>query len=82
MVHAILHYMGLTNASGPWYLLWSGIFGDVTIFGGALILVKRHNCHVAGCKSVITHHDPQVHAPACRRHHSMRHKRGTDPHAP
>jgi hypothetical protein len=76
MGHAILHYLGLTNASGLWYLLWSGIFGDVTIFGGLVVLVLRHNCHVTGCKSVLTHNDPALHAPACRKHHSLRHKRG------
>lgn len=47
--HIILHYLGLTNGSGYWYLLWSGIFADVTIFAAAAGLYRHHNCHTAGC---------------------------------
>lgn len=76
MWHFFLHYAGLDNASGAWYLWWSGIFGDVTVFAAVLVIAKKHNCHVKGCKSIITHNDPDVHAPACRRHHSYRGLRG------
>jgi hypothetical protein len=79
LLHALLHYAGLTNASGAWYLFWSGIFGDATIFAGVTVLARKHNCHVKGCKSVLTSNDPEVHAPACRRHHSHRAKHGRDP---
>jgi hypothetical protein len=43
------------------------------------VLARKHNCHVKGCKSVLTSNDPEVHAPACRRHHSHRAKHGRDP---
>jgi hypothetical protein len=72
--------MGLTNGSGKPYLFWSGIFSDATIFSGVIFLLKKHNCHVTGCKSILTDNDPTVHAPACRRHHSHRDKRGINPH--
>ena len=78
--HWFLHHLGLDSASGAWYLFWSGIFGDATIFGGVLILLRKHNCHVDGCKSILTSNDPAVHAPACRRHHSLGHLHGKDPH--
>jgi hypothetical protein len=74
----LMHYAGLTNASGPWYLFWSGIFGDATIFAGVAVLARKHNCHVKGCPSVITSNDPAVHAPACRRHHSHGHLHGKE----
>jgi hypothetical protein len=81
MIAFIEHILGIDNASGAWYLFWSGIFGDVVIFGGAVTIAKKHNCHVNGCKSVRTSNDPSVHAPACRKHHSLKHLHGVDPHA-
>lgn len=49
MWHWIAHILGLDNASGPWYLFWSGFFGDITIFGGGILLYFHHNCHEIGC---------------------------------
>lgn len=56
--------MGLTNASGPWYLFWSGIFGDVTIFAA---VTYHFNCHVSGCWRMgrLPVGDHKV----CRKHH-------------
>jgi hypothetical protein len=72
---------------GPGYNFWSGIAGSFatnwinpSLLLAAFVLLRHHNCHVKGCKSVITHTDPFVHAPACRRHHSLRHLHGVDPH--
>lgn len=64
---------------GNGYQFWSGIgsdFGEVFLVGAAWTLIRKHNCHVKGCPSIVTHLDPHVHAPACRRHHSYRHRRG------
>jgi len=76
ILHALLHYTGGDNGSGPWYLELSGSVGDIPLFAAAIVLIRKHNCHVKGCTSIITHTDPEVHAPACKRHHSLRHKRG------
>jgi hypothetical protein len=75
------HLTGTDNGSGFWYLWWSGFFANATIYAGAFLVVRKHNCHVTGCKSVRTSNDPSVHAPACRRHHSLKHLHGIDPHA-
>jgi hypothetical protein len=69
---------------GNGYQFWSGIAGSfLTSLPGWLVAIglmaRKHNCHVKRCPSVITHHDPAVHAPACKRHHSHRHLRGSVP---
>ena len=62
--------------NGWGYQFWSGIGSGSPILAGALLAARKHNCHVKGCWSVITHPDPAVHAPACSRHHSHAHLRG------
>lgn len=77
--HLFLHYTGVSNEQGRWYAFWSAFgsdLGELALLGMAWTLLRKHNCHVKGCWSVVTHHDPDVQAPACRRHHSHRHKRG------
>lgn len=49
MMEFLMKWLGLTNASGPQYLFWSGFFGDVTIIAGAIGLYFHHNCHARGC---------------------------------
>lgn len=53
MLHFLYVWLGLGNASGPQYLFWSGIFGDVTIFSGAIYAIhtlKKHSeCHEETC---------------------------------
>lgn len=61
------HILGLDDASGPWYLLWSGIFGDVSLFGAALVLVRKHQCHVRWCWRIGRH--PAGSFVVCRVHH-------------
>lgn len=61
------HVLGLDDASGPWYLLWSGIFGDVSLFGAAIVVVRKHQCHVRRCWRVGRH--PAGQFVVCRRHH-------------
>jgi hypothetical protein len=77
--HLFLHYTGSDNVSGPWYGFWSGFgsdLGELVLLGACWTLIRKHNCHVNGCWRVVTQHDPEVHAPACARHHSHRHLRG------
>jgi hypothetical protein len=69
--------------TGNGYQFWSGIgsdFGEATlvvaIASVGLGLYRHHSCHVDGCK-LVGHMDPEVHAPACPKHHSHGHLRGT-----
>ena len=47
------HLLGLDNASGPWYLFWSGFGSDLSELTGLGIFVymfwRKHNCHEPGC---------------------------------
>jgi hypothetical protein len=69
-MHWILHFMGLDNASGPAYLFWSGIFGDLSIFGGVMLLLRKHNCHRPWCLRIGTLPEQGTTYVYCRRHHS------------
>lgn len=62
-------FLGLTNASGPTYLAWSGVIGDLPMFGGALILYRRYNCHEPGCHRIGLHHIHGTPLVVCRKHH-------------
>lgn len=47
-----MHLMGLDNGSGRWYLFWSGFganFQEYAMLGAALVLYRKHTCHVQGC---------------------------------
>lgn len=71
------HIAGLDNASGFWYLLWSGIVGDVALLGAAWAIVRKHNCETHGCPRLGRHEwvDPQTGQThkLCRRHHPLDH---------
>lgn len=50
--HWLAHILGLDNATGAWYLFWSGFGGDfaefvvlVTIIRGIMNLNKKHDRH-------------------------------------
>lgn len=49
----LLHVLGVDNASGPWYLFWSGFVGDVTLLAAILVAPfvqwKRANCQTERC---------------------------------
>jgi len=49
-------WLGLSNGGGAIYLFWSGFFGDITIFGGIIVLYWKHNCHCKGCFRIAKHH--------------------------
>jgi hypothetical protein len=72
IVHDFLTFLGTTNGSGRWYLWWSGMFGNLTIFAGILIFYRRHNCNIHRCPRIGTHHATDangVEHVVCRRHH-------------
>jgi hypothetical protein len=77
----LLIHTGTVNEPGPWYAFWSGFgsdIGELLILGGLIQFFRHHNCHVRGCWRIKTSTDPAVHAPACRRHHSLGHLHGDD----
>lgn len=73
----VAHLAGLDNAAGFWYCLWSGIVGDLTIFGAAWAIVRKHNCEVKGCPRMGRHDwtDPvtSIKHQLCRSHHPLGH---------
>ena len=82
--HWLSHYTGGDSGSGTWYLEWSGFIAllvtIIPLWVGIYVFLRKHNCHVDGCKSVKTSIDPAVHAPACRKHHSKGHLHGVSHH--
>jgi hypothetical protein len=74
--HWLEFWAGLTNASGPQYLFWSGIFADLTIFAAAVAVTFRAihayraaNCHIHHCWRVGRYEVAAGHFRTCRRHH-------------
>ena len=71
-VNDFLTFLGVTNGSGRWYLWWSGMFGNLTIFGAVILFYRKHNCHVHGCLRLGSHaavDENGVEHIVCRRHH-------------
>ena len=70
------YWAGLTDAADRPYLFWSGIgsdIGEITLLGAIIAAYRHKNCNVKGCWR-IGHIDPEHGHPACRKHHSLRHK--------
>lgn len=69
------HVFGLDNASGHWYLMWSGVgsdLGEFAIVGALFAHYKRHTCHVDSprfCWRPGTHTVAGTPYRACARHH-------------
>lgn len=82
-MHNIAHWLGLTDANGPWYLFWSGFGGDVaklTIVIGLFAAWRHHVCNVRWCLR-LGQPVPGTHLLACSRHnpaHPSR-RRGVSP---
>lgn len=55
MLSALAHILGLDDPSGPWYLFWSGICGDLTLLGAAGGVYHKHNCHQPKCPRIGKH---------------------------
>jgi len=63
----LLHVLGVDDASGRWYLFWSGAGADLgymAIFGG---FWHKHNCHQARCWRLSRHVVDGT--PWCNKHH-------------
>lgn len=69
MWHQVAWLLGLTNASGPWYLWWSGIAGDLPELAAIVIVWRKVNCHAKGCWRIGLHHVQGSHFTVCRMHH-------------
>ena len=68
--HALMHFFGLDNLSGPQYGFWSGVGSDISelaIVGAVLGAYRKHNCHAKGCWRVGRHSVDGT--PWCDRHH-------------
>lgn len=71
MFHVIAHLLGLDDASGRWYLWWSGAgadLGELAIIGGLVSLYRKHNCEVRRCWRLGRHATAAGHH-VCRLHH-------------
>lgn len=71
MLHALAHFFGIDNLSGPFYGFWSGVGSDVSelaIPGAMYALYRRHNCHAHRCWRLgrFPHPDGWT---VCHRHH-------------
>jgi hypothetical protein len=67
-----LTFLGVTNGGGRWYLWWSGMFANVTIFAAMVLFYRKHVCHVHGCPRLGGHKAVDangVEHVVCRRHH-------------
>ena len=74
MIGWLLHVLGLDDASGAWYLFWSGIgsdLGELTLITGGVIFYRRHTCHVDHCWRLARHEHAQdgTTYQLCRKHH-------------
>jgi hypothetical protein len=67
-VHLLIHLLGLDDASGRWYLFYSGVGADLGIIGAAYGLYRRHNCEIHHCPR-LGRHVTAAGARLCRRHH-------------
>jgi hypothetical protein len=67
-VHLLLHVLGLDDASGRWYLWWSGIGANLGYLAIVGSLYRRHNCEITGCPRLGRHTSAAGHL-LCRRHH-------------
>lgn len=68
MLHLLFVIIGLTNASGPFYLFWSGFYSALTSITVLYILARRYNCHWEKCPKIAWHEDPVGHLMYCKRH--------------
>jgi hypothetical protein len=72
LVRALLHFMGLDDGTGPWYLFWSGFganLGELAIVFAAVAFYRRHTCHVHRCWRLGRHPVEGSAHVVCRRHH-------------
>lgn len=71
-INDVLTFLGVTNGGGRWYLWWSGMFGNLTIFAALVVFYRKHNCHIHRCLRLGRHPATDVNGlehMVCRRHH-------------
>ena len=71
-VNDFLTFLGTVNGGGRWYLWWSGMFANLTIFAAVIVFYRKHNCHVHSCWRLGSHRavdESGVEHVVCRRHH-------------
>lgn len=71
MTHWLMHVLGFTSASGPWYLFWSGFGGNTPVwFIGGIAFGWHHNCHMPRCLRFSRHRVDVngISKIACKRH--------------
>jgi hypothetical protein len=68
----LAHLLGLDDASGPWYLWWSGVAGNLSLIGAPYILWRHHNCEAHRCPRIGRHRTAAGHR-VCRKHHPESH---------
>lgn len=81
MIHLAGNVFGTDDASGFWYLLWSGFVGDlgeVTLIVSAVSFVAlwwhKHSCERPDCHRIARHahvHDNGNTHSYCRKHHPL-----------
>jgi hypothetical protein len=67
--HFLLHILGVDNVSGEWYGFWSGIGGDLSIFGAVFVVLRKHNCHYRWCWRIGRFKTSDGTYVLCRKHH-------------
>jgi len=66
-------HVGAINESNAYYGFWSGFgsdFGEVTLFGGLIVLVHHLNCGHKGCWRLHRHTTKDGHK-LCKKHIQM-----------
>lgn len=79
-MHWLAVLIGINNASGHTYLLWSGIVGDITIFGAGIAIYRKHTCHEPRCFRLGHHAVAGTPFTACRKHHPAMPNKATKGH--
>lgn len=81
MGHAVMHFFGLDNAGGPWYLFWSGVAGSflVNITAVFLLFYWHRTCHAGRCWRLAKFPAAGGMFKVCRHHHPD--LKGTRPQA-
>ncbi|MGB8652084.1 MAG: hypothetical protein WCD35_15645 [Mycobacteriales bacterium] len=72
VINDFLTVLGTTNGGGRWYLWWSGMFSNLTIFAAVGVFYRKHNCHIHGCWRIGSHKAVDQHGVehvVCRTHH-------------
>ncbi len=66
---SLYHALRWTWHDPDGYNIISGPIADITLFGGAYAILRRHNCHVKGCWRIGRIPVRGTSYIVCRRHH-------------